>query len=368
MSNSCRSGLLISLFALLGCDAQASPAYLGEALLTISGSVEIDSERDRGKLVPALAFFSEQSSALHIVETEVEGEFPSDFVLRVYTPPPDATIEASDERPPAAIGYITAVTEDHPDSIRYARDVSGGGVCSANDGDQVPLCEYYDEWCPSDGGECYMERRRCPHSDSPLEDCEILESSGDPSLRQDPWESFAGLSDYYRIVYLPEAVEDDIRLTAAVGLSSLSAGYHLFELRPSSAEELAAAEQCHGEAETLATDRYNEAHGTSFGAQMFFGAYVCMDPIGDMPVPGADPGSAGSGDDGPPFMPASPGSGLPTCGEVPTAEARKEANTLLLEAIVELECPPEGVSVRYVEDPTSEHISVRIGPDVEPAF
>lgn len=42
--------------ALLGCDAQVAPQYLGEALVTLRGSVDVESDRKRGPLRPALAF------------------------------------------------------------------------------------------------------------------------------------------------------------------------------------------------------------------------------------------------------------------------------------------------------------------------
>jgi hypothetical protein len=76
--------LLALLFA---CEAQVSPEYRGEALLTIAGSVEIDRDRDRGTLMPALAFHNSESSDLRIMDVDVEGEFPSDFTLPVDEPP-----------------------------------------------------------------------------------------------------------------------------------------------------------------------------------------------------------------------------------------------------------------------------------------
>jgi hypothetical protein len=105
-----------------GCDAQVSPRFTGEALLTITGSVQIQ-QPDHGDLVvPALAFWIPSKGEVRIQDVEVQGEFPSDFRLDVYEPPPteayfEATRQGSGE-PRMAAGYITAVAADHPSTIQ----------------------------------------------------------------------------------------------------------------------------------------------------------------------------------------------------------------------------------------------------------
>jgi hypothetical protein len=376
------TGLLLALGTLWGCDSQVAPGYRGEALLTISGSVEVDSDRERGKLQPALAFYNSEAGEMRIVDVEVDGEFPSDFTLRVYDPPPAEAIVDTPDRPASAVGFITAVTEDHPESVRFATVGSGTGsgcALSFDENGEIEDCgptESTEEWCTADYSECYRESRVCPSIDSAPEDCEILSSEGDPSLREDPWENFAGLSEFYRLVYVAEPVQDDPRVAEQLGFGSLDAGYHLFEVRPLTEMQDAEAEACHEEAQELATERYNEAHDSDFSSGVLLSGIDCISGFaGGAPDVGAGGGSSDTpdGDEGPqPFA----GDGetppqfddVPVCGEEPPEEAYEEAQQLVLQARVELDCPVRYASVRLVEDPTNERISVRIGPDVSPSF
>ncbi|MDD9937173.1 MAG: hypothetical protein OXT09_26425 [Myxococcales bacterium] len=356
---------LLTLLALLpvlgGCDSQVAPGYRGEALLTIAGSVELESERERAPLRPALAFYDSERSIFHIVDVEVEGEFPADFVLRVFDPPPDSAIIETPERPASALGYITAVTEDHPDTVQFALQGTSTGACGPFDGeDGNPPCETMGQWCTADGAECYVESAICPTPDSSPDDCEITFSSGDPSLRRDPWESFAGISDEHRLIYLPEAVSDHPALSAQLGLRSLGAGYHLFESRSPTAEEQREALDCLADAEERAVERYNEEFDAELDVDRAFSGWGCA-PLSDMAVPEPDSAGHADGGDGP----------LPddsSCDDPLENVDHQALEELLDDTRLELQCASPSVTISLVEEPERERISVRIGLDVAPAF
>ncbi len=328
--------VLALALALAGCDAQASPAYKGEALLTISGSVEIVSQRERGELLPALAFLS-KSSLLHIMDVEVEGEFPSDFTLRVYEPPPKEATAETEGGTEMAYGHITAVTPDHPDTIPYSLRGESGGWCTGEAGGAIEYCETVESWCNASG--CYEETRACPAIDSPPEDCEIISSSGDPSLRQDYWAAFAGLSEEHMVVYLVEPLAQGDSLARFLGVERLEAGYYLVRMPAmTQAERLTAeeaAEPCQREARVLALQRYNDAYGTNFAvSELSAGSPLC--------APGQD------------------------CPEPLPPDVYAEFHQLFQQAEDELECLAD-LMPQLVENPENERISVRIAADVQPA-
>lgn len=313
--------------ALLGCDRQAPADYSGEPLLSMRGRVELALEHPaEASLVPALAFRNHESSELRIVDVEVSGEFPAEFALDVYLPPPPSAFVAISEHvdePEVALGYIAAVTPDHPATIRFAGgEQSGGG--GATDGEQVSIAE----WCTADGDECYRETTTCPSVDSPREECETS-GEGDPALKQDPWEHFAGLSENYAVVYLSKAVPADSYTSYLLGGDGpLARGYHLLKLEPDPRADEEGI--CGGEAEQLAAQRYNDRHDSDH----------TLDEL-------MNSGCASSDEDC-----------LPE-------RARDEFATLRELAKVELDCPND-VKLTAIAHPEREAISVRIGDDLSP--
>jgi hypothetical protein len=114
--------------AFSACDLQASPEFRGQSLLTVRGSVTIAEDHTRGELVPALAFVNRETGEVHVLDVAVQGEFPSDFRIDVFTPPSPETLtqqtDFGDDEPRIALGYITAVTEDHPALLFRDDDLS----------------------------------------------------------------------------------------------------------------------------------------------------------------------------------------------------------------------------------------------------
>jgi hypothetical protein len=316
---------LAGLSLTCACDLEASPDYLGESLLSLQGKVTISDDRTEGALVPALAFENADDGRLDIVDVEVEGEFPNSFSLDVYTPPPNSALM---EGPPGearfAIGFVTAVSARHEPFIRYANGASGGG----GECDEEACYEEY-ETCTNDGSECYRETRRC---DLDLENCVVIEMSGDPSIRDDPWKSFAGLSRDYRVLYLSEALSAESEMAKLfAGGEPLAQGYHLLTVREQTAAEDDAGDACFARAEREVLKEYNEAHGTEY--ENF-----------DMP---------GCPDDGTP------------CDQISSKEleALWEA---LDERVSELGCQRHSQVYARVAHPESTFLTIHIAPDVGP--
>jgi hypothetical protein len=82
----------LALLGLLGCDAQTDPGYQGEPLVTLRGRVE-----SSGALPPLEAAMLWQRGAPPGTDDQelatrapVTSGFPASFILRLYTPPPEA--------------------------------------------------------------------------------------------------------------------------------------------------------------------------------------------------------------------------------------------------------------------------------------
>jgi len=344
-----------------GCDPQAGPAYRGQSLLSVAGSVEISGQH-QDDLIPALGFMNHGSGELHIVDVEVRGEFPSEFFLDVYVPPPEAVYvrgaEALPDEPQLAVGYIAAVTEDHPDTIRFASGASSGsagaavGVCD-DQGDCTVTCpdggcRSGSEWCTGDGEQCYSEELLCPEPDSPPSDC-MLTAMGDPALKLEVWEHFAGLSENYMVIYLVEPAPAGSWTAAVLGSAQgLEAGYHLIKVRRLSAAEEEAGNACADQADAAAAAEFNAEHDTDYPLEFLQGPYACTAPRCDR--------------DGQNCVVD------PLCS-VPEEELEALASDferLSLLHNLEAGCPLSPVEMTPVEDPASEPVSVRIGANVQP--
>jgi hypothetical protein len=151
-------GLLI---AGTGCGTQVSSGYLGEALLTLSGSVIVDRPDAPRDLVPVLAFDKPRGdappNALLLQDVEHTGEFPSRFRLGVFEPPADAALfdveTASGARLRYAWARIGAVAPEHP-SVLAQTNLGESSYCLGR--------ECYTERSRCDlSGECYREREHC---------------------------------------------------------------------------------------------------------------------------------------------------------------------------------------------------------------
>ncbi len=250
------------VFVLLGsclataCDLDASPDYLGESLFGLHGKVTIEDNHTQGKLVPALAFDNAERRRLDILDVHVRGEFPNNFSVDVFNPPPKATlVEAPPGEAHFVLGYVTAVSAEHAAFVPYVVSANQGGC-------DDEYCYLKVENCTEDKTKCYRETSRC---DLMFQNCVITDMSGD-----DPGEAFAGLSENYRVLYLDDAVAAESKLSKRfAGGAELEAGYHLIAVRRRTQAEMDADDACLGRATRepasefkQAVSEFNAARGT----------------------------------------------------------------------------------------------------------
>jgi hypothetical protein len=343
------------------CDAQVPTAYRGEALLTMTGKVEIQDDPTEGRLIPALAWVEYERSQIEISEVEVEGEFPSSFTIHVYDPPSDDMLKPVSDDDDSVLGaaaYITAVTEKHPEAVRFASSSSAtASGCAGDDcscGEQG--CISVSEACTADGTSCYKETKTCPRVDSPPGDCEITHS-GDEELTQSPWKHFAGLSQNYAIVYVTDAISKNSDLGWKLGLNvGLEKGYNLVALRELNDDERAEQAHCEQDATDEAVAYFNDKLGNPAKTdEELETLYLRLMGLSCNPgCPASDP----------------------SCNPNDIAPECEPLDSDLVEAfpgkVEQLEreggCLNPGAQVRFtpVKDPAHESITVQIAPDLTP--
>jgi hypothetical protein len=284
MKSTSTVAVVTALLALLGCQARTDDSYRGESLLRIKGGLVLSSGELSEDAVPALAFEGEDLAELHILEVDTAGEFPAQFTLNVMSPPPEATMRAREGLPSYAIGYITALPEEHPSEIihPYAGGVDGAGGFTWCEEPNNTDCYRSIEQCEAGTDNCYRELARCevvpiaggPEGATTYECDEILEQSGDPRLAFF-WTAFLGLSTNHFLLYTDRAGEAgigreylerggfaDAQLGLVFGNDPIPAGYHLVQTRFMDEQERFVNESCGAEAEAAEIAIYNQAHGT----------------------------------------------------------------------------------------------------------
>lgn len=273
MSHPLRFWILLGSLC-FGCGALAPEDYLGERVLSVHGSAQLDADAAPGGLQVAIAFVARDAKALRLMGAQTQGEFPNVFTLDLYDRPPvDALITAEDhpEWGRAALGLIAAVPPDHAEYVDllstdaltvgpFASCHVGGCIC-AGDG-----CKRTSRTClASDREQCYTRDLLCPENRSKDDACRELGSTGDESIAQLPWSKLAGLSQNYVIVYLERAAPAGGYFAKALSAEAgLPAGYHLV-----TAEAVPAApDACDGYTSLPANAAlaFNQAHGTRFTA------------------------------------------------------------------------------------------------------
>ena len=257
-----RSFAFSASLGLAACDAQAPIDYIGESLLSVQGSVQLDPQTDTRALQPALAFWSEEQRALHIMDVDVRGEFPNRFQVGVYDPPPDdsfVTWKSGNETGRMAIGLVTAVAADHPDYAPMVSSSSSGTCQDTGCDEQRTFCLDQD-----DAMQCYTETLHCPFAGADAQDCDRLSSQGDPSIADEPWSTLAGVSENYVVMFFEEPQAAGSFIAHTLGFEGgVAAGYHLVAVRLTTEAEKELAKACDARATQVAVDRYNAAHGTA---------------------------------------------------------------------------------------------------------
>ena len=110
----------LSLAIVAGCSSQASTDYQGEPLATISGAVQTDSAPAPTSPIDAAVVwaqvqFSANQQIVQSVQwvgesTPVAGQFPAQFTLSIFQPPPDGVmIPCASSSAHVAFGFVVAV-------------------------------------------------------------------------------------------------------------------------------------------------------------------------------------------------------------------------------------------------------------------
>lgn len=291
---------LISLAA-LACSSQAGPDYEGESLMTLRGRVVLDNPAAPDDLVPVLVFPSAGSSDggadlghFQLVDGDVQGSFPSSFTLNVRQPP-----KADGFVGYMIFGYVAAVPRHHAKQIdvnlAYDEVIRSGCLGGAADGGLV-----IDGGAP--GVTCMREYWRCEKSHAPqiveettghcyhdvyacdpgFTHCVPDHAWGDPTYAKGIWQSFAGLSRNYMVLFTTEPPHGhDLDAYVANdawkfnGGKPIHPGYHLLAATRLSDEDAVRNFECSQSARADAVVRYNAKHGTSFT----FGATMDGDPL-----------------------------------------------------------------------------------------
>lgn len=346
-----------------GCDAQAPSDYRGESLLTLLGNVEIP-EANRGEpLVPALVFMG-PNSELHVVDVAVKGQFPADFRIDVYEPPPRRVIESDEGAsgqpesvpPRGAWGFITAVPVGHADMFRLASLTTKQGfvpclVEGCHTCEEEGRCESESAWCTWEG-ECYRETKICPLADSPPEDCTV-EHEGDPQLKEPAWSQFAGFSQNYHVLYLEDPAPADSVIAKMVHATGpLAAGYHLIAVRAFTEQEREKEHECSERADDLGVARINERLGTRYSYDEIFFT-KCWDELCEQgwscPVSSPDADSE-----------------LCSLSEKELEAFHESADATVDDAALELGCETSFYKSTLVPDASRERISVKLSADSDP--
>lgn len=271
------------------CGSQAGDAYLGEPLLQMRGQVTTSGLTTAQPITPALCFIkpgmgSEVDHAklpadvrptfagttffvgdyhAYIVDVEVQGAFPAEFNVNVYTPPPAAALAPLlPGEPPSAFGGVCAVQAEHG-AVAEAVTAVGGKSCEVGGSpchfSNVVMSDSFDRY--------YYEHAECPNGTPSAEECTVTRG-GDLTLLAETggFEDVVGIASDPELVYLaapaPAGSYTAWRLGAAEGLS---AGYHLRTHEPVGDE---AAELEQSDMWTVVIEQAlaetNAKHGTSY--------------------------------------------------------------------------------------------------------
>jgi hypothetical protein len=171
--------LYVGLLVAAGCGAQATPDYPGEKLSVVKGKVVSALTVPEVPDALVLANWGDVGAMFPPGGTtaEVEGEFPAQFSLALYEPPPEEKLF------------------NPADSIRFAQD----------------------------------ERPFDPAVESRIALAHIVAVAKDASGNPDPYHVL-GAAEGHALLYVEEDIAED-SLGAAMFHAPLEAGYHLLEVR-----------------------------------------------------------------------------------------------------------------------------------------
>jgi hypothetical protein len=219
-----------------GCDAQHDLDYTGQAVWTLLGTI-VSQDARIDEEASAAIYWSNAGRHLDVLEqVEVEGDFPAEFTLRAYEPPPaTARVSLAEVGIAAleiAIGVVVAVEKEsapfHPVVIST--------------------------------------------TDEP--DTSAALAPGETLLEGDDRAWLRGGAPGHLVVYL-----DGDSPASAVCLADFTAGYNLVALTPKTSAEVASNEACEQQAYDSALAAYNAERGTLFTPEDLFDDEQAQDEV-----------------------------------------------------------------------------------------
>ncbi|HKO93989.1 MAG TPA: hypothetical protein VJU61_22700 [Polyangiaceae bacterium] len=118
---------ILMLGGLVGCSAQVEPDYRGEPLAVLRGALVTGEQAAPSEVDAALVWLTadEIDGGWPIARVRVRGEFPAQFSIEVFDPPPAHAVRvvegdvASPALDPTTIGILAAIAPNSGDSISY---------------------------------------------------------------------------------------------------------------------------------------------------------------------------------------------------------------------------------------------------------
>lgn len=154
-----------------GCSSVAGPEYTGEVGLELRGEV-VSVEGASADRVPVLAFLGEDR--MYLVDGEITGKFPSQFVFRVDEAPPAGALRSVEDVPngaEVAVAFLAMAPKDHPATMTI-EDAFWPSTVLDEAGDPDPETGVFTRTktvCSEDGEQCQTKTYACK-----AEPCETL--------------------------------------------------------------------------------------------------------------------------------------------------------------------------------------------------
>lgn len=199
------------------CDAQHDLDYPGQAVWTLLGSIVTDDARIDDETSAAI-YWSNVGGKLDMLEqVDVEGNFPAEFTLRAFEPPPGSAQMSLEE-----VGIAPV-------------DIAVGLVVAVD----TPSAPFYP-----------LVARNYPEAMVTL-------GPGETLIENDDRAWLRGGAPGHLVAYLSADPPE-----GAACLAGYTAGYNLVELRPKTSDEVASNEACEQTAREGALQAYNATRGT----------------------------------------------------------------------------------------------------------
>lgn len=160
-----------------GCGSVTSPESTGEVGLELRGEV-VSVEPASADRVPVLAFLGEDK--IYLVDGELTGELPSQFVFHVNEAPPDGALQSVEDAPngaKVAAAFLAMAPKEHPATMTY-EDAFLPSTVVDEAGAPDPETGVFTRTkiaCSDDGEQCQTKTYACK-----AEPCETLLVAGQP--------------------------------------------------------------------------------------------------------------------------------------------------------------------------------------------